>query len=215
MMKHFTFIENSVEGDYFPLSLEAKTLLSEGVDPSNHEDLSHYISKKASLHHSKFGVGGYLEKRNLYQNSSLFNTEEIRNIHLGIDVWAPEGSRIASPLAGEVVVSHYNEGEGNYGGTIILKHSLKTTSFFTLFGHLSKASLGENPIGKIIPKDVAFCSLGNPSENGGYVPHLHYQIVLDMLDYEKDFPGVCSEYQLDHLSKICPNPIAFLNNSIG
>jgi hypothetical protein len=36
-----------------------------------------------------------------------------------------------------------------------------------------------------------------------------------MLDYEKDFPGVCSEYQLDHLSKICPNPIAFLNNSIG
>lgn len=213
-MKYYTFVENSFEGDYFPLSLEVETLMAEGVDPSNCKELNQYISNKASLNNAKYGVGGYLEKRNLYQNSSRFNTQEVRNIHLGIDVWAPEGSRIASPLAGEVVVSYYNEGEGNYGGTIILKHLSKKASFFTLFGHLSKASLDENPIGKMIPKDLAFCSLGNSSENGGYLPHLHYQIVLDVLDYENDFPGVCSERQIGYLSKICPNPIAFLNNSI-
>lgn len=215
MMKYYNFIENSTESDYFPLSLATKKLVLEGVNPNNHQELLNYISNEAALNEAKFGVGGYLETRNLYQNSSRFNTQEVRNIHLGIDVWAPTGSRIASPLAGEVVVSHYNEGEGNYGGTIILKHLINKTTIFTLFGHLSKVSLAKNSLKKKISRDEVFCSLGSPLENGGYLPHLHYQISKDLMDYYNDFPGVCSENQFKYFSQLCPNPIHFLNNSIS
>lgn len=215
MNKYFTFIENSVEEDYFPLHLSAKKLLRQNIDPTNHPQLLHYINDQAINNAAKFGVGGYLEKRNLYQKSNLFNQDEVRNIHLGIDVWAPANTLIASPLSGIVFASHFNEGEGNYGGTIILKHSISSQVFYSLFGHLSKNSITQNPIGRIVEHNKSFCSLGSPSENGGYLPHLHYQIMHTMLDYENDFPGVCSESQVSYFSKICPNPVRFLSNLIG
>jgi hypothetical protein len=43
-------------------------------------------------------------------------------------------------------------------------------------------------------------------ENGNWAPHLHFQIMLSMLNYEVDYPGVCYHNQIDVWSDLCPNP---------
>lgn len=214
-MKHILFIPNTKLEDYCWISLAEEDLSKHQVDPSNHISLSNYIENQTKINKATYAVGGYLEKRNLYANSSLFNQYETRNIHLGIDLWAPAKTEICSPLSGKVVASHYNEGVGNYGGTIILKHTQNEKIFYSLFGHLSKESLRQNPKGKHVEANQAFCELGDETENGGYVPHLHYQILLKLLNYTNDFPGVCSVLQIDNFSKICPNPNEFLKYDIN
>ena len=48
--------------------------------------------------------------------------------------------------------------------------------------------------------------LGNTTENGNWAPHLHFQIVLSLLDYEVDFPGVAYFSEITVWKSICPNP---------
>ena len=48
--------------------------------------------------------------------------------------------------------------------------------------------------------------LGNTTENGDWVPHLHFQIMLSLLDFKDDFPGVALESEVPFWKSICPNP---------
>ncbi|MCB0680006.1 MAG: hypothetical protein KDC32_03475, partial [Saprospiraceae bacterium] len=49
-------------------------------------------------------------------------------------------------------------------------------------------------------------TIGNRDENGGWVPHLHLQLITDLQGWKGDFPGVCSEAELDLFRQICPEP---------
>ena len=42
--------------------------------------------------------------------------------------------------------------------------------------------------------------------NGDYAPHLHFQIIKNIADYEGDYPGVSSKNDLDFYSANCPDP---------
>ena len=49
-----------------------------------------------------YGYGGYFENRIIYNVFDNFATPaEHRNIHLGIDVWGAEGTKVFCPLEGE------------------------------------------------------------------------------------------------------------------
>jgi len=47
---------------------------------------------------------------------------------------------------------------------------------------------------------------GNETENGGWPPHLHFQVLLDRLGIEGDFPGACFYKEKEVWKSICPNP---------
>ena len=162
------------------------------------------------LDHSKaqLAFGGYLERRNLYDNSPNFidNTEEKRNIHLGIDIWAPAATPVLAPVAGVLHSFRDNQGSGNYGPTIILEHNTEELKFYTLYGHLSRLSIQDIRPNRYFKKGEMFAEIGNPEENGYYAPHLHFQIILDLEEFDGDYPGVCSKSTLDHFKKNCPNP---------
>ena len=198
--------------DYAKVDLSEDALSKFAVNPANQEELQLYLSKIQQKEKAKVLYGGYLEKRNLYANSTLFNSNQIRNIHLGLDFWAEAGTAILAPLDGIVHSAHYNEGEGNYGGTIILKHQFKDFSFFSLYGHLSKASLSLK-INSKIKKDEVFCNLGGKYENGNYVPHLHFQWILNLPKDAVDYPGVCTAYQIEDFANNSPKPTLSLTNS--
>lgn len=195
---------NKVE-DYAEVDLSATNLDAKGISAANPVQLKLYLQAQQAAQNAKVLFGGYLEKRNLYANSALFNSNEIRNIHLGLDFWADAKTGITAPLNGTVQSAYYNEGEGNYGGTIILKHQFKDFSFFSLYGHLSKASLSVKIHSQIKKGDV-FCYLGETHENGNYVPHLHFQWILNLPKNAKDYPGVCSATQLEDFVKNSPEP---------
>lgn len=172
--------------------------------------LDFYIQNELEKQEAKVGVGGYLEKRVLYQQSNNFKSAaENRNIHLGVDWWSVAGTEIYAPLDGKIHSFQYNDLYLDYGATIILQHELDGFVFYTLYGHLNLASLEYLKKGMLIRKGKAFTAMGSRNENGGWVPHLHFQIIKDMMGKEGDFPGVTSEKLLTEFSKNCPDPNVF------
>lgn len=152
--------------------------------------------------------GGYGEDRSLY-TQPLFAPEgdEPRTVHLGIDVFAPAGTDVVTPLSGRVHSSRINDNAGDYGPTIILEHApAPGVKFHTLYGHLSRDSLQGLKPGAAFMAGEKIAELGTRRENGGWPPHLHFQIILDIGSANGDYPGVCKRSERDHWLSICPDP---------
>ena len=160
------------------------------------------------------GIGGYGEVRPLYTTDAyqvIANQgTQWRTVHLGLDIWDVAQTPVFAPLDGIVHSFKNNNKNKDYGATIILEHQISDDFvFYTLYGHLSLASLTGLQKGQIIQKGQQIATFGNPSENGNWAPHLHFQIMLDMLSNEGDFAGVAYPTERDTWLSICPNP-AFL-----
>ena len=166
-----------------------------------------YITMKID---GKIGFGGYLEHRVVYESHENFATasEDYRNIHLGVDFWTTAGTPVFAPLAGEVHSFQVNPGSGNYGPTIILYHPAE--NIYSLYGHLASGDLIPLKVGAAIAAGQLLCHLGKPAENGGWPPHLHFQIIRDMQGWQGDYPGVCSQRDVSFYAKNCPDPKLFL-----
>jgi len=171
----------------------------------NLEKFSAYMEHLIS---DKWGIGGYLEPRTIYEAHTNFatNQNDFRNIHLGIDIWGKAGTPVVAPKDGFVHAFQTNEGLGNYGPTIILQHELEGQFLFSLYGHLSKKDLENIRIGQKIQKGEIFCHLGNSHENGSWPPHLHVQCIRDLQDFVGDYPGVCSARDQAFYAQNCPHP---------
>lgn len=174
-------------------------------------NFSKYINRKLTDAEAVFGIGGYNEDRVLYKRSRLFGAGNERSLHLGVDIWGPEGTPVYAPLGGMVHSFAYNNNFGDYGATVILQHQLETISFYTLYGHLSLANLEEMRKGKFITRGEIIGHFGPPEENGSWPPHLHFQIIQDIGYYEGDYPGVCSPKETMKFLKNSPDPNLLLN----
>ena len=153
-------------------------------------------------------AGGYGEDRTVY-TQTLFSPggEEPRTVHLGLDVFAPAGADVFTPLSGRVHSSRINDADGDYGPTIILEHApVSGLKFHTLYGHLSRDSLKGLKPGTAFMAGERIAELGTKRENGGWSPHLHFQIILDIGSAKGDYPGVCRRSEQDHWLSICPDP---------
>jgi murein DD-endopeptidase MepM/ murein hydrolase activator NlpD len=188
------------------LSITNKEFQEQNIQ--NSTNFENYIEDYLQKNNSKVAFGGYIEERNLYKRSTIFNSNEVeeRNIHIGLDFWIKSGSKVLAALDGIIHSFQYNEGLGNYGYTIILKHKIESQQFYTLYGHLSRESIAKIQIGDFYKKGVQIATLGNASENGDYAPHLHFQIIKNIENYFGDYPGVCSKSKLDFYIENCPNP---------
>lgn len=191
---------------YLDLSDKNKELSIEKI--ADNKTFSRYIKAFIERQNADIAIGKYNEDRTIYRKSEHFTPQgqEPRSIHLGTDLWLPAGTPISAPLAGKVHSFQVNDNYGDYGPTIILEHELENTEFFTLYGHLSTNSLDNIHTGLKIEKGEAFCSLGDPSENGQWPAHLHFQIIADMMGNSGDFPGVAKDSERQKFLHICPDP---------
>lgn len=174
----------------------------------NADDFEAYINDYLKQNNAKVAFGGYNEFRNLYKRSTIFNDLDLeeRNIHIGIDLWIKEGTPVLAALDGIVHSFDYNVGIGNYGPTIILKHQIDGIEFYTLYGHLSIESIETLKVGVTFKGGEQLGTLGDPSVNGDYAPHLHFQIISKIEEYVGDYPGVSNKSDLDFYLKNCPDP---------
>lgn len=191
---------------YCPIDLSVNNRELDTISISSAEACQQYVSHVLDREKSKVAYGGYMEKRNLYEDSERFNGMEPRNIHLGVDFWCDAGTEVLAPLDGIVHSFANNADYGNYGPTIILTHKISGKRFHTLYGHLSLRSLEGLYVGKVINTGTILGALGTPEVNVGYAPHLHFQLIRDIGDYQGDYPGVCSKSDLKYFSDNCPNP---------
>ena len=168
---------------------------------------SHYIEQRLAVTGARYGIGGYGEHRTIYSRSGLFDDgEEPRRLHLGTDLWSPAGTPVMAPLAGTVHSFANNSAAGDYGATIILQHELDEVFFYSLYGHLSLASINDLAAGKKIAAGEQFAEFGAPSENGYWPPHLHFQLINDIGKYKGDYPGVCRFSAKEQWLRNSPEP---------
>lgn len=193
------------------IDLSASNALLAEVDLDDQHDFEEFIQNEITRNRGDCGIGGYLEDRVIYRRSAHFeNADASRSIHLGIDVWLPAYSQVYAPVDGVVHSFGINDNYADYGGTLILQHMGDNGPFWTLYGHISHESIQGLEEGDEISKGDPIAQLGDWDENGNWPAHLHFQVILDILDNQGDFPGVCKEEEVEYFKKICPNPMDFL-----
>ena len=184
-----------------------------GAEPHESETPALTTKISALMDEAKVSItiGRYDEARLLY-TSPLFGTdanplEERRTIHLGMDLFGQPGTSILAPLDGVIHTLANNAAPLDYGPLVILQHDAGDVgAFFTLYGHLAKESLARLKIGQRIARGEKFARVGTSEENGGWAPHLHFQIILDLLELDANFPGVVFASQREVWTSLSPDP---------
>ena len=189
----------------FDFSEENKDLFEINMD--NTQSLTDYVYKTLKKKKKKVGVGGYFEDRLIYKRSKHFDNDgEPRSIHLGIDIWIEAGTPIYSPLPGVIHSFKNNDTFGDYGPTLVLEHLIEGVIFYTLYGHLSLDSIQNKEKGQQLRRGDLIATIGDENVNGNWPPHLHFQVITEMLDNEGDFPGVAPPSAKEYFYNLCVDP---------
>ncbi len=170
------------------------------------------LFRKISDAGATVGIGRYDEPRACYVADQFVNDSgEPRTIHLGIDLFAPAGTRVLAPVKGVVHSLADNDLPLDYGPTVILEHIADNgKAFYTLYGHLSRTSISKLEPGHEIATGETIGALGDTAENGGWPPHLHLQLIVDMLGMSGNFPGVAAPSRRSLWTSISPDPNVLL-----
>lgn len=153
---------------------------------------------------SPFGIGRYNEKRPGMYKDEIFLVGR-RDIHMGIDIGAPVGTAVHSFTEAELFLFGNNSAPGDYGYTLITKNHVDNEVLYALYGHLSAKSVEGKYSGQKLRSGEVIAWIGDKHENGGWNPHLHFQ--LSRLKPEVcDMPGVVSEEQREDALRIYPDP---------
>ena len=166
------------------------------------------------------GIGRYNETRAFYTTDAFaaHGNDAIfwRTVHTGMDFFTRPDEEVFAALDGTVHSFANNKAERDYGPTIILEHGVTDgLRFFTLYGHLATDSLDGIEVGQTVKKGQVIGRIGSRKENGNWPPHLHFQIILNMLGKEGDFPGVAQEKQRALWKSISPDPWLLLTGTLS
>ena len=169
---------------------------------------------------AEFGGGSWLgcygEPRLVYTDRAFFKgahgNSDRRTVHLGVDVFMPAGTPVHAPLEGVVEAVEHRDRHLDYGGMVVLRHQTPAgDQFATLYGHLSRDTVAALAVGQRISRGERVASLGTADENGGWAPHLHFQLTLLSEGLGADWPGVADPDECSMWRAVCPNPAALLN----
>ncbi|MGQ0648808.1 MAG: phosphotransferase, partial [Gemmatimonadaceae bacterium] len=161
-------------------------------------------------HGFEIGIGAWGEARAIY-TAPVFESKVIsggrRNVHLGLDIFTDAGVELHSPLPGRVVATANCERPQDYGGVLLLEHRTGDgLAFRTLWGHLEPESLQSLRPGQAVAAGDTVALLGSRDVNGGWVPHLHLQIVCTGEDDPAEIIGVGEPELLDLWTELYPDP---------
>ena len=152
---------------------------------------------------SRFTIGRYDERRPGMYTTDLF--EEGRCVHMGIDLGGPAGTPVHAFASGEVIHAGYNPAPGDYGHVLVLEHALEGRVLYALYGHLSAATLGLSSVGRKVQAGDVLGWLGGLHENGGWPPHLHFQLAKQRPETH-DLPGVVTQEERAAALEAYPDP---------
>jgi 4-aminobutyrate aminotransferase-like enzyme/Ser/Thr protein kinase RdoA (MazF antagonist) len=192
----------------FDLSV-GSSLLGSDAKQNDAAPLTQRLFAKMRDENAVIGVNGYDEARVFYTAPAFMgkhHLDETRTIHVAIDLTLPASSPIYAPLEGTVFGFEDATDRLDYGPVIVLRHEADGIPFYTLYGHLSRESLEGLSIGMKIAKGERFASIGAPPINGDWWPHVHFQIITDLLDIPCNFNGSALASQREIWKSISPDP---------
>ncbi len=192
-----------------PLSVEVSTY------PQNPFDMTDEEAADLDIDEGVY-IGFYNEPRLVYTDKAFYNgphkSSNRRTVHLGVDLFEAAGTKVHSPMDATVEELDNRTGHLDYGGLVVLRHETdEGVPFYTLYGHLNPASIADLTVGQKIAKGEVIAALGDESHNGGWAPHLHFQVSPTMEGMGADWPGAADPDEMYFWSKMYPNPAALLN----
>ncbi len=154
-----------------------------------------------------WGVGKYLERRPSVYVTDLFRAQgvEPRDVHMGVDLFAPVGTSVHAFTDATILHQGYNPAAGDYGHVIVTESVIQGIPVFALYGHLGARSITLADIGDKIRGGELLGMVGDCHENGGYPPHLHFQLSY-LRPQTHDMPGAVSRDDLARARLIYPDP---------
>ena len=150
-----------------------------------------------------YSIGKYNEKRPGMYTADIFDSE--RCIHMGVDMGGPVNTPLKAFYQGSYFKLGINNAPGDYGAVIVTQHQLNDISLYALWGHLSHASLNNKKEGDTFEQGDVIAFIGDEAENGGWPPHVHFQLSLIAPDTH-DMPGVVAPADLEAALKQYPDP---------
>ena len=181
------------------------------VEPDDLVAFTRKVFDRMRASGASVAIGRYNEARALYV-SSLFQTagnerEIPRTVHIGLDLFAAAGTPVLASLDGIVESVRDNGMNQDYGPTVILRHApVDGPMFFTLHGHLGRDALDRVRQGQRVSRGDRIGTIGDIDVNGGWTPHLHLQLITDLLDRDGEFPGVARSDQRALWLSLSPDP---------
>jgi 4-aminobutyrate aminotransferase-like enzyme/Ser/Thr protein kinase RdoA (MazF antagonist) len=176
---------------------------------TDHLSFGNLVSDKLKSAGVLIGIGRYNEPRLIYQGDQYLSyADEKRTIHLATDIFVEHETPVLSVYEGRIHSFYDNTKSLDNGPTIVIEYftSADTPPFYVLYSHLTRNSLKGLSIGTQVKKGQQIGRVGDFPENGGWPPHLHFQLIVDMLDREGDFFGVAPASKRDIWLSICPDP---------
>ena len=191
-----------------PLKKAKKVWIDWSIDNPKLPRSSSEIASTLKESGATVGIGRYCENRWVYESSDFDNADSnARTFHLGVDLWMEVGAPVYAPLDGEVELFNDNAKHLDYGPVVILRHKCDDgTPFWTLYGHLSKKSLANWQVGKVFKAGELIGWMGDESENVGWPPHVHFQLLTDLCGMGIDIYGVAPREEVSLWRGISLNP---------
>ena len=160
-----------------------------------------------------WSVGKFNEVRPTMYDTAMFDDADkavdgfsgVRDVHVGLDIGGPVGTPVRAWLGGRVIHSGYNPEAGDYGNVIVTEHRVGDAAVYSLYGHLTTDTLATSPVGRTFEKGAVLGGIGGRHENGGWPPHVHFQLSLKR-PHTHDLPGVVSRADREQALETYPDP---------
>lgn len=192
---------DQLQGEPYIFDLSSQNPRTLEMDPSNFADFQQIIFSELEGSGHKWGLGGYLEERANVLRHYPQMIRENRIYHLGLDIIVPPDFTLYSPLNATVYEVGKEEGIGNYGGYVILKHN----DFYSFYGHLN--SHHQVAPGDELYAGEPFARIGHSQDSGGWFTHTHLQILTEKAVNEgRTHQGYISDSLLSQVPAFFPNP---------
>jgi 4-aminobutyrate aminotransferase-like enzyme/Ser/Thr protein kinase RdoA (MazF antagonist) len=177
--------------------------------PDEAERLWRGIAEQGAI---ELGIGPWGEDRPVYSSDafqSVFAPGQRRSLHLGLDLFAPAGTDIRTPLDATVVDLYETDIPLDYGHAVMLRHAVDGVVFFSLWGHLSEATVRARRIGEALKAGDVIGQMGGTTENGNWQPHVHIQLTTYQPDRAADVIGAGEPGYRAVWEELFPNPMHF------
>ena len=168
--------------------------------------IGRYNERRSAMYTSELFAGsGSSDDTWSASNSSDGPTDQRRDIHMGIDIMGPTYTPVHAVCDGTIHAVGYNPAALDYGHVIVTKHMANGITFWALTGHLSGKSIEGKVAGDEVKRGQLLGWFGDTDENGGWPPHVHFQLSL-IEPPTHDMPGVVSTAQHAQALKDYPDP---------
>lgn len=199
-------IFKNLTGNPIIVDLSFKSKIFKKIDVTDQKGFQQYLETLMKNKHS-WGLSSYLDNRKNVLINYPQMIQEKRYFHLGLDIIAPCGTPVQSPLDSIIKETGYEPGDGNYGNFVLLMHKSELfETFYSFYGHLSANELPSS--GQSLKAGEQFAKLGDFHENGNWFYHTHLQIITQKgLDKGYISKGYCSKKDLEIIDELCPSPL--------